>query len=75
MNKNGVYIAASSNSIPDYCNPNNVKVMFEEIERCACGENHEHIENRLLPIPSDGERLHFGKPSNHVRQRNGRSEP
>ena len=35
MNKNGAYIAASSNSIPDYCNPSNVKVMFQEIERCA----------------------------------------
>ena len=35
MNKNGAYIAASSNSIPDYCNPSNVKVMFQEIERCS----------------------------------------
>lgn len=35
MNKDGKYMAASSNSIPDYCIPGNVKVFFEEIARCS----------------------------------------
>lgn len=35
MRRNGRYIAASSNSIPGYCKPENVKVMFEEIQRCG----------------------------------------
>lgn len=35
MNRDGRYIAASSNSIPDYCRPENVKVFFEEIDECG----------------------------------------
>jgi uroporphyrinogen decarboxylase len=35
MNRNGRYIASSSNSIPDYCKPENVKTFFEGIGRCG----------------------------------------
>ena len=35
MNRNGRYIAASSNSIPHYCKPDNVKVFFDEIAKLA----------------------------------------
>jgi predicted amidohydrolase len=33
------------------------------------------IHNHMPMTLAEGERLHFGTPSNHVRQRNGRSEP
>ena len=39
VGRNGRYIAASSNSIPDYCKPENVRVFFEEIEDCAAAQD------------------------------------
>ena len=33
MNRNGHYIAASSNSIPHYCKPENVKAFYDEIAK------------------------------------------
>lgn len=33
MNRNGRYIAASSNSIPQYCKPENVKAFYDEIAK------------------------------------------
>jgi hypothetical protein len=35
MNRNGRYMAGSSNSIPDYCKPENVRTFFEEVARCG----------------------------------------
>jgi uroporphyrinogen decarboxylase len=36
LNRNGRYIAASANSIPGYCKPQNVKALYDEIALLSC---------------------------------------
>ncbi|MBI4024391.1 MAG: hypothetical protein HY360_05380 [Verrucomicrobia bacterium] len=39
LNRGHRYIAASSNSIPDYCRPENLRAMAEQIAVCGSGDN------------------------------------